>query len=416
MAAALSLSNNFNHSHFFQRSVLLNVQYWRDFVSDQAADASTLEREWEVIVKAAAFALELVDAWPVVYDLLIKFTPYMERRGHWHIWQPLLERAIRAAQTRTDTTCQTTLTALLARLLFYQSRFKESVSCYRRAIHLARQVGDPFTEARSCSNLGYYYTEHGQWWRAELLCCHALRLFEQLDSNHGRAHTENHLGILYTRQGFWDQAAAHLERACALWQTRGDQHGLMRGLINLSVLYLDMEKYDKMLAILNEALQLARLTGEETEIGRIYLNMGIAYEQSGELAQAEALTWQAEAIFRRCSHSSALIRVWNNLGIIYLRQQKWSTAQEYLGLALVTARNLKLAYDELDALEGLVEYKLTRDNPQQAIAYLEDLARLTMPYPRIRHRRRLQALLSRYRHSLPEFPPDRLRQMGLLDD
>lgn len=400
MAAALSLSNSFNHSGFFQRSVLLNVQYWRDFVSDQAVDASTLDREWEVIVKAAAFALELVDAWPVVYDLLIKFTPYMERRGHWHIWQPLLERAIRAAQTRTDTTRQTTLTALLARLLFYQSRFKESVSCYRRAIHLARQVGDHFTEARSCSNLGYYYTEHGQWWRAEVLCCHALDIFEQLDSNHGRAHTENHLGVLYARQQHWEPARQHLERACTIWEAMGDKHGLMWGFLNMSMLYLLRRMPEEVLFYAQKGLPYAQQISDDISLGLLYMNIGSAYRFKGELNQAEIYTKEAELIFRRLSNSFRLASVMDNLGLIYMDQQKWSDSRSYLASALAMWRKLENKFFEIQNMTYWVEYELARGETAQAAEWLKQVEQLLHQYDQKQRYQPLYAKMEQLQRSL----------------
>jgi hypothetical protein len=50
------------------------------------------------------------------------------------------------------------------------------------------------------------------WQRDKVLCCHALEIFEALDSDHGRAHTENHLGVLHYRRREWEQAEQHLNR------------------------------------------------------------------------------------------------------------------------------------------------------------------------------------------------------------
>lgn len=69
-----------------------------------------------------------------------------------------------------------------------------------------------------------------------LLSLHALALFEELESKHGRAHTHNHLGLLYTRRGLWKKAEEHLKRACDLWRDTGDIHSLIYGLENLGAL------------------------------------------------------------------------------------------------------------------------------------------------------------------------------------
>lgn len=399
MASPL-LANNPDHTDFFHRRILLNAQYWCDYVKDKAVDTTALEGERERIVKAIAFALDLTAAWSLVYELIVNFSPFMERRGYWEIWNQSLNRAIEVARQIEDINGVITLSVLLARLLQRQSQLRQAISHYHRVIRLARQSKNLYEEARACTNLGFLYIEEGHWYRAEVLCGYALTIFETINSDHGRAHTENHLGILYTRQRSWGKAKSHLEQACILWQAMNDQHGLMRGLINQGLLHNDMEQYNEALSFLEKALQLAKLTGEETEIGTIYLNMGIAHGQKGELARAEAFTWQAEAIFRRISNSLHLILVWNNLGIVYTGQKKWKEAREYLEMALATSRDLKIVPAEVDALQGLLEYELARQNYQQAARSLSRLESFIQTPDKTVRYRHLQPRLAKYHHRL----------------
>ena len=306
--ASISLTDTHSRSNFFRQTTLLNLRYWHAWLGNKTADIATLDRERNRIIRGISFALDLGEAWPSVGELIVIFSPYMERRGHWDIWNGILNRAIKVARQIKDVANETTLSALLARLLFQQSCFKESVINYRRVIRLARQIGHSFNEARACSNLGYYYTEQGQWYRAEILCCHALHLFQQLGSHHGCAHTENHLGFLYTRQHRWEQARQHLERACAIWQSIEDNHGLMRGFLNLGGLYNDMEQPKEALIFLEKALHQAQLTGEEVISGRIYINISKACRLSGDLSEAKTYSKQVIAIFKQFSNLAELAR------------------------------------------------------------------------------------------------------------
>lgn len=235
--ASISLTDVPGRANFFRQTVLNNLRYWQGWLETNLNQATALDRERNAIAKALSFAFDLDPAWPVVFELVTTLSPLMERRGHWDLWQWVLTRALETAQRMEDRAAEVTLSALLARLLFQQSRYKEAVCHYRRTIRLARQIGDQFNEARACTNLGYHFIEQGRWQRAEVLCCYALCLFEAIDSDHGRAHTENHLGILYTRRHRWPEARQHLERACNIWQAMGDDHGSMRGYLNLGGLY-----------------------------------------------------------------------------------------------------------------------------------------------------------------------------------
>lgn len=355
---------------FLKTCVETNIGFWQDYLDDNEADVSALDQEWEGIVKAIALGLQLQTAWPEVYDLIRDFADFMERRGHWAAWQSLLDQAQQLAPERDDKADLVTLYALAARLYQRQGDIGRMVAAHRRTLRFARRYRDRFNEARTCTNLGYYYVEDGHWYRAEVLCCHALQIFEALDSDHGRAHTENHLGALYTRQGQWQEAETRLQKACALWEKMGDQHGLMYGLMNLGVLYIDLDDFEAALIYAKKALQQARLTGDELMEGTIYINCGNAARLNGQLRQAEQYIHQGEAIFRHFNHTRGLALATENLGMVYLYQQRWDEAAALLKSALEMWIHLKNAFREIRTLALLTTGYLIDGDPHQANRWL----------------------------------------------
>ena len=406
--AIVNLTDKQSRTQFFHETVLLNLKYWQTWLAEtQETDLESLDGEWDGIVRAILFAFELERAtWPLTHPLITTFSPYMERRGFWDVWNSVLRRAIQMAELVGDEAGLVNLAALLGRLLFQQSRFKEAGRYYRQTIRKARQTGDRFNEARACSNLGYYYAENGQWYRAELLCCHALDIFEHIDSDHGRAHTENHLGCLYTRQERWPEAEQHLTRACAIWQQMGDKHGLMRGYINLSLLYVDTGRPEAALASLNQALDYAQLTGDELTMGTIYLNIGFACRLKQAYAEAESYIRQAETIFQGRSHASGLALVQDNLGLIYLEQRQWPAAELHLKTALTAWRNLASRYHEIQVMAYLAQYELARGNRHQSRGWLDQAEQLLDRYDGAKRFRSHRAQLNKLRRSLKGDPPD----------
>lgn len=396
--ALVPLTDAQNCADFFERCVLANLYYWRDYVIANSSDGTALERDWQAIVKAITYALPLPTSWQLLPNLILAFSPFMERRGYWETWVQCVTQAMAAARQQKDLAGIVTLNTLLARLRQRQSRPAEAIPYYRQVISLARQLGDHFSQGRACTNLGYLYIEQGRWWRAEILCRYALQLFEEIDSAHGRAHTENHLGILYTHRRMWNQAQSHLERACALWQSMDDSHGLMRGLINLGALYNDVECPEKSLFYLAQAVKQAQLNGEEAELGTIYMNMGVAYRLQGEFSQATASILRAKEIFQRFAYSLHLAFVEINLGGICCQQKKWAATRAHLETALVACRNLKSRYGEIKTLMGLIEYELARSETLEADAWLRELEKLILPHERLRW----QSLLEKYYSDLQE--------------
>lgn len=403
--AGILLTDTQSRANFFHQTVLNNLHYWRTWLDAKITDVIALDEERNGIVKAISFALKVEEAWPLVFELVATLSPFMERRGHWEMWHWVLNQALETARQVKDASSEVTLSVLLARLSFQQSRFKETRIYYQQAIRLARRIGDRFNEARACTNLGYYYIEQGYWHRAELLCCHALTLFEQLDSNHGRAHTENHLGFLYTRQHRWDQAQHHLERACAIWQMMGDEHGLMRGFINLSGLYTGAAQLHQAHTYLEKALHQARLIGAERDMGTIYMNMGRVYRLLGDLTQAEAYARKAEAIFLRFSSLGELAQVWDNLGIVYFHQGWWQEAFLQLKRSLEAWRNLGNKQGAIEVLMDMIDCELVQGDQQQAMIRLKEVEQLIGSNHEKTLYRHLQPRLEKYRRSLTEKPP-----------
>lgn len=398
----VSLANNQHRTRFFKEIVLCNLEYWLAWLDEvKERDIEDLDSERRNIVKAILFALDLgKQAWPMTHQLLITFSSYMERRGQWETWGRILSRAIDLATRMDDTAGIASLSALLARLLFWQSRFRESTRSYRIAVKAARQSGDRFVEAQAYSNLGYYYVEHGFWYRAEVLCYHALNLFEQIDSDHGRAHTENHLGILYTWQGSWEKAQSHLVRACTMWQRMDDTYGLMNGYNNLGRLFNEMGRFEEALIYLEIAMHFARKAGIESAMGNIFINVGIAHRERGDLARAEDYFWQAEAIFHQYATIAELARVQDNLGLVYLEQRRWEKAKMHLECALDAWRNLSKTFNQIQTLTFLAEGEFKWGDKQQGRATVDEARTLLNQVGQAKPYQRLHEKIKKNRHSL----------------
>lgn len=343
--------------HLFRDYVLTNVHYWGDVVTNSETSPDELARARQRIVTAIGFGLELEDAWSDTAALIIAFATYMERSGHWSTWQPVLTRAIQIAQTIEDKPTEVEFSILLARLLFRQNQTDAGVRQYRRTVTLARCAGDRYNEARAFTNLGYLFVEAEQWWRAEVLCYAALRIFDELDNAHGQAHTHNHLGSLYLRQYDWEKAQYHLEQACGLWEKMGDNHGLMRGYLNLSAVHIEAEDAKNALHYSKKALKHSELVGETSEIGAIHLNLSFAYLLKGETVQAEQYARQAETQFRRYLKKHDLAVIWGILGKALLVQHQFEKSKPYLEAALIEVQELDYTYGEIQALLALIKYE-----------------------------------------------------------
>ncbi len=340
------LSDTQGYVDFFQQRLHDLLTYWRDHEAVQQLQIAVLDREREMILKVINLGLDIAPLWPLARPLIVALTPYMERRGHWEAWHGVLQKAIGVAQKLTDLTSETTLTALLARLSQRMSRPQDVIHYYRRTIRLARQTGNRFEEARASSNLGFLYVERSHWWRSEVLSRHALAIFDDLKSEHGRAHTHNHLGVLYTRRQRWEDAERHLMQACSIWQRQKDEHDLLYGLLNLGLLYNEQAIPEKAIEVLHRAVLVAETSGEQSLVGLILNNLAIAHRLNREYGKAMQVALRAEKILQQFSLNLELAQVWHNLGLIHEGVGQLSETNRFLE----TSRQM---YHRLDDKHGV---------------------------------------------------------------
>lgn len=332
--AVTHITETLDHTTHFQNCVERMLTYWNEHDAVKTIDVTVLDRERNRILKNITLGLDIKPLWSIVKKLVIAFAPYMERRGFWDVWHGVLEQAIRMAQRANDVEAETTLTAFMARLCQRMSRPEDVARYYRRVIRLARQSGNQFEEARACSNLGYLYIDGGHWWRSEVLSQHALAIFDELGSEHGRAHTHNHFGVLYIRQEEWSKAEYHLRCACQIWEETNDIHSLIYGYINLGSVYVEISDPDQALPALQKAYQYSQTTGELSTIAKIWNNMSISYRLQKDWENAKTFAQKAEERFREYLDHQQLAYVWNNLGLIMLGSGKTTQAIEYLEMSL----------------------------------------------------------------------------------
>jgi len=300
----------------------------------------------------------------------------MERRGHWERWSQILHTAIANAQMTDEPSRLPPLALSHARLLSRQIRYRESISAYSNAIKLANRTNDDFSKARAWSNLGYLFIELDQWWRAEILCCYALQIFESMQSKHGQAHTHNHLGILYTRQCKWGAAWEHLEKAIGLWQKMNDKQGLLLGNLNLGKLANDMrmeeiEPPHPAASYLEQVIRDGEQAEDEVMVAVARMNLGIVHKLDENFDEAARLFRKSEHVFERYGDLLNIALISDNLGV---NQGDYGCKEEAIAhfkKALSIWRELKSTYGECRTLLYLADWEKrlgSRDAAQEWLA------------------------------------------------
>ncbi|MEM8860032.1 MAG: tetratricopeptide repeat protein, partial [Chloroflexota bacterium] len=337
---------------FFKDQIGVMVGHWQKDKAITDDDIEVLDQEKDGILKAIHLALSIPESWEASKSLILALTRYMERRGHWQEWQKTIETAVEMARLVEDKDGEIRMLGLLGRILIRQSKTDEVIQNYRKVIRLARTTNNEVEEARACSNLGYTLIEKEQFWSSEVMCCHALDIFEKLDHQHGLAHTNNHLGLLHLKRKNWEQAQGYFQSAIEYWQRLNDSNGLQFGFSNLGFLYNETNAPEKALPYFNKCLKILQNSGDQTGIGSIYLNLSNSHEKLLDHVLALDYAEKAELIFKQQNNILLLANTWVVIGKIKNQTNDPVIAIHYFESALNSylTLNIKESQAEVESM------------------------------------------------------------------
>ena len=395
----LTLTTEVDRTQFFAEIVRRRVDHFYHWLPKHLDDTEALDRVQDSLLRAVSMGLGVEDIWEQIYTLLNQLAPYMERRGFWANWQRYIRYGLKIATLHQDAPKLAELRHLLARTQMRRSDYSPAIRNYRRAIRLAREIGDAYNEARACTNLGFFYIEMGCWWRAEVLCRHALKVFGELGSDHGLAHTHNHLGLLYVRRRLWTQAEQELLRACEIWDRMSDDYGLMWGYMNLGLLFNEIDQtaggsknMDKAMLYSSKSRKKALRLGDDVNLGTAHMNIGITYWWSGQFALAEQYEKEALNIFERFVYFLGQAQAKGNLALIYRDQQRWTDAECHFDESLTLFRQLGHTEREIKTMLEIVQFEIDRGDRGKARGLIAEIEKM-LPAQSAQY----QVLIDRYK-------------------
>jgi tetratricopeptide (TPR) repeat protein len=268
-------------------------------------------------------------------ELMIRLGHFIETRGYWEEWLPLLERAVAACAAAP---------ALQARLLYSQGyflaekqgRYEEGVAVLQAARQAAQTADDQRLLAESLFYLGEIQRQMHRYDAASRYAHEALALFRQQPaSGSWVAATLNCLGNIARHQGEWDTAVQYLTESVALWRQDPRTVRLARVLTDLAAACTHQGAVEKALTCLAEANQLVVDSPHELDKTRILSNIGVAYYRQAVWAEATHAFHQANTPYLQNSPDLFMrATIANNLGNVLYEQQHWTKAEAYLRQAI----------------------------------------------------------------------------------
>ncbi|MCZ4515028.1 tetratricopeptide repeat protein, partial [Streptomyces sp. ActVer] len=283
---------------------------------------------------------------PLVPVLVRALFPYLQRRGRLRELSVLGRRALKVARLLGDDAAEAIALSDLAGLYFMQGQAGKALVLTDQALARWRGLGVVSRIQRCLNNRGLLLESLGRYVECELALRESLELARELGDLDGEAVAYSNLGNLYEHS---DPRAAiewH-ERSLALGETMGDSRVRESGHCNIGYAHLTLGEPARALEHFDRALSVSDgvdwQSGSQTRLGLVRALRGL---DRTERAARECALLLARAELRADRYTAGLAR--HQQGLLYRSAGRTDEAYEQWELAL----------DDLDGTDSTVTDEL----------------------------------------------------------
>ncbi len=370
-------------SKAFRQSIAANIRYWSQ--RTKRLDDQTIQElvgERQNLYQAAEFGIHLEETWPAAVELILQCFYYVERRGFWSEWIPLLESTL-AYYPENLPQLETRLKNNLGACYRLERKFDLAIQIHDEEMDLASQLDDKRLIALAHNNLGKTYYLMHRYEEAEDHGQAAISFFENRPADrHRLAAMINLLGLISQAQGDYDQSESRLQAAVKEFRLADIPLELARALGNLGITHDSKGEYQSAISCYREAAEILEPTIYEVDKARLQLSLGTAYFNLDDLTAATMAYEKANSSYmRREGPTYYQAAIANNLGNVYLAQERLLEAETYLREAISLWRRSGAHLMLANSLGTLAETMIATGNHVDAIGYYEEALGIVEQYP-----------------------------------
>lgn len=323
----------------FIHAITTNIDYWRHYLNGQKG-LQTLTKEHENLLRAVEFGLVLPDTQIQAAQLAYEAYPFVERRGYWQAWIPILERAI-AVCVGDHVWLRCKLLNHWGQLLRMTQKYNVAIAAHKESEETAQRLGDAQAVIEAKFNLSEDYRLNQQPDESKKIGEQALEEARKTGSaNRWQASILNTLGLAAQDVDDFDLAQMQLAEAVQLWRTENNATQLARSINNLANVYLARQEYKQALPLYCEAAKYLSTTDSELDKSRVQLSLGSLLYSMEAYEQSEIAFRQADSLTLQQSGNSYLLGAQaQNLGNTLVKQGRFAEAEFVLHKAVAHWKN-----------------------------------------------------------------------------
>lgn len=367
----------------FVESILVGLTYWRErtaHIDDQVI--SELDTERQNLHRIVRYGLVLPQTWQSAAAVILQSFNFVERRGYWREWIPVLEKAI-ARCDKEHISVKFKLLNQLGQLYRFVLQWTPALAAHEEAETIAQQLGDEQTLAESYCHLSELYLRQRQYSKAEKYGLAALARFTKIDATERWiAITSSTLGELARFRGDLAQAEERFSQAISYWRILNEPVRIARVLNDLAVAFTTAAKFEQAEKCLKETVLLLEPTPNELDKVMAQINFGLLHFRRENWIGAEAAFRKANSSYlQKTPHIFYRALVANNLGNVLLKQDRLEDAASYLQDAITLWRQADDKLELANTLGTLAETLAAQRRQEEAIARFEEAIDLLSEYP-----------------------------------
>jgi tetratricopeptide (TPR) repeat protein len=230
---------------------------------------------------------------------------------------------------------------------------ERGLELYRRALDVARRLGDLEGEAVTLNSLGHAHWRRGPWREATSSYEAALRIYDTLHDPDAQALTRNNLALVRWDQGRWTRALSDYTHVLTLLEhLRSDSDDVRTAggmtieasdagaRTNLGHVYWDQGRWTDALECYTVARRSHRRAGARRGEARALNCIGLAHWEAGRWLDSLEAHAGAASLQRADGDPRSEAATLSCMGYVYAHQGRWGVALEHLGAARKTANEV----------------------------------------------------------------------------
>lgn len=247
----------------------------------------------------------------------------------------------------------------------------QAITNLQQALMLAEQEQELSLKATTLANIGYHFSNRGDYPRAIDYILKSLRINNSQNDLFAIASAYNHLGSIYGHQGQNDSALAYFFRSYRLMQRLKDRSGLSYTLTNIATIYVLKKNYPQAEHYYQEGMRSAQSYDMKESLANIYQNLGNLYYETKRLPSALTCLDSAQRIALQFKFMQLLPKVWMTYAQVYQELNNFRQASRYLEKADSLAHTIHAPEDYMTVQQLKYQLFKAQNKSKEALHHYE---------------------------------------------